>query len=85
MNAGCAYSRANVTRFLELLDTLPIGIDAQTARRAFTHTLPLARAHALSAYDASYLELSMREGLLLATLDQRLHKVARSVGVRIFE
>jgi len=56
-------SRADADRFLELLNGLPIRVDIRTAERALTHTLPLARAHNLSAYDASYLELSMREGL----------------------
>ena len=78
-------ARADVARFLELLDALPIEIDDQTASRAFSHTLPLARAHSLSAYDAAYLELSMREGFVLATLDQRLRKAARAVGVAVFD
>jgi predicted nucleic acid-binding protein len=78
-------ARTDVTRFLELLNALPIEIDDQTAGRALTHTLPLARTHSLSAYDAAYLELSMREGLALATLDQRLRKAARAVGVPLFE
>jgi len=78
-------ARADVARFLELLDALPIEIDDRTAQRAFSHTLPLARAHSLSAYDAAYLELSMREGFVLATLDQRLRKAARAVGVTVFD
>ena len=32
---------ADVMRFLELLRELPIEIDAQTAARALSHTLPL--------------------------------------------
>ena len=32
----------------------------------------LGRAHQLSAYDAAYLELAVREALPVATLDQRL-------------
>ena len=65
---------ADVMRFLELLRELPIEIDAQTAARALSHTLPLARTHRLSAYDAAYLELAMREKLILTTLDNRLRK-----------
>jgi predicted nucleic acid-binding protein len=37
----------------------------------------------LSAYDASYLELAMREGLPLATLDARLMAAARKAHVAI--
>jgi predicted nucleic acid-binding protein len=41
----------------------------------------LARAHRLSVYDATYLELAQREGLPLATLDADLRKAAASEGV----
>ncbi|MEK7753053.1 MAG: type II toxin-antitoxin system VapC family toxin, partial [Acidobacteriota bacterium] len=44
-------------------------------------TLSLARRYALSAYDAAYLELALREGLPLATLDSALRKAARKTGV----
>ena len=72
-----------VAQFLELLSGLPIDTDAQTARRAFSTTLQLARDHNLSAYDATYLELAMREGLTLATLDTQLKSAARSAGVKL--
>jgi predicted nucleic acid-binding protein len=38
----------------------------------------------LSAYDAAYLELAMREGLPLATLDERLNNAATVSGIAIF-
>jgi hypothetical protein len=44
-------------------------------------SLHLARAHNLSVYDASYLELAVRRGLPLATLDDKLKAAARAVGV----
>jgi predicted nucleic acid-binding protein len=44
----------------------------------------LARAHNLSSYDASYLELAMRLGLPLATLDDKLKTAAKAVGVSLF-
>ena len=43
--------------------------------------LGLAREHALSVYDAAYLEVASRRGLPLATLDQRLSGAAGAVGV----
>ena len=76
---------ADVMRFLELLRELPIEIDAQTAARALSHTLPLARTHRLSAYDAAYLELAMREKLILTTLDNRLRKAAQGLGVAVLD
>lgn len=55
---------------------------------AITHplsdTLQLARRYKLSAYDASYLELALRKGMPLATLDEDLHKAAKKVGVKKF-
>ncbi len=43
--------------------------------------IALARRHALTIYDASYLALAKREGVRLATLDERLARAARSEGV----
>ena len=43
--------------------------------------LALAREHGLSVYDATYLDLAMREGAPLATLDRRLADVAQHSGV----
>ena len=48
------------------------------------HILPLARAYGLSAYDAAYLDLAMRERLALATLDGELRKAAKASGVVVF-
>ena len=77
-------SAADVSRFLELLKALSLTVDSQTPQRAFTGALPLARAHGLSVYDAAYLELAMREGLMLATLDRNLRKAAEACRVAVF-
>ena len=69
------------SEFLTLVQGLEIEIDAQTSAQAFGETLSLARRHALSAYDAAFLELALREGLPLATLDSALRKAARKTGV----
>ena len=76
---------ATSTRFLRRLSDLPIRIDAQTATYAFTHTLVLARNHQLTSYDASYLELALREGMELATLAGKLRTAAQRAGARVFE
>ena len=75
---------SDIARFFELLHGLSIETDTQTASRALSDTLQLARTHDLSAYDATYLELAMREGLGLATLDGRLERAAKAVGVELF-
>ena len=41
----------------------------------------LAERHALSTYDAAYLELAARRGLPLATRDANLARAARAAGV----
>jgi len=43
----------------------------------------LADNHALSAYDAGYLELSLRFGGQLATLDRNLARAAIAAGVHV--
>ena len=76
-------SEADAVRFLELLSHLPIVVDEETARRALGSTMQLAREYALTAYDAAYLELAMRLGLPLATLDQKLREAALRAGVAV--
>ena len=39
--------------------------------------LSLAQRHNLTAYDAAYLELALREKAILATLDRRLAEAGR--------
>lgn len=72
---------ARTSEFIALIGALPIVVDEQTPRLALTTVLDAARSEALSAYDASYLELAMRRGLPLATKDGALAKAAQRVGV----
>jgi len=75
---------AEATRFLGIIGTFPIVIDEETASRTWTDTIHLARTHALSSYDASYLELAIRLGLPLAAQDGKFKHAAESAGVPIF-
>lgn len=70
-------------RFVHVLRALPITVDVGALSEAFGAVLAIGREHGLSAYDAAYLELAMREGLPLATQDERLVAVARLVGVTL--
>lgn len=70
--------------FLEMLAGVAIQPDDATFARALTDALHLARRYGLSSYDASYLELALRAGLPLATLDADLAKAARKAGVKRF-
>jgi predicted nucleic acid-binding protein len=78
-----ALTIAQVTGFLEELSAWPIQVDTLGVDRAFQQILSTAREHNLSAYDAAYLELAIREGLPLATLDDDLREAAKAVGVKI--
>jgi predicted nucleic acid-binding protein len=84
-----AEARAMVTEarsgaFLEMLDGVGIEVDSATFEHALSDTLQLARRYRISAYDASYLELALRRGLPLATLDDDLQKAAKKAGVKKF-
>lgn len=65
------------------LGALPIEVDLDTASRAFSGSWPLAAQYGLTTYDAAYLELAIRRGLPLATLDERLVSAARAEGVTL--
>ena len=76
------FEEADAVRFLDVLDTLPLAVDTEIARHELgNRILRVGIAHGLSAYDASYLELAMRRGLALATLDQRLVRAMERTGV----
>jgi predicted nucleic acid-binding protein len=76
-------SAADIGRFFGLLEGLSFSTDAQMPEHALGRTLELARRYGLTAYDATYVELAMREGLPLATTDLRVREAARAAGVRI--
>ena len=78
-------TEARTQVFAATLMRLNITTDTATANHALSDTLNLARRYKLSAYDAAYLELALRRGLPLATLDADLEKAARKAGVKRFE
>jgi predicted nucleic acid-binding protein len=78
-------TEAQATAFLASLTGLPIVVDGQTATRAWSDIIALARSHNLSTYDAAYLELAMRESMPLATLDDKLETAAKAIGVLRFK
>ena len=63
------------------LALLPISIDAETDRHAWGATLQLSERHRLTLYDSAYLELALRRGLPLASLDAELRGAAEAEGV----
>jgi predicted nucleic acid-binding protein len=74
-------NQADATKWLQYLRSLPIRTDNDLAERAWSEILGLARSHALTTYDAAYLELALRLGLPLASLDATLTAAAKDAGV----
>ena len=75
----------DVRRFVELLGGLTIVEQSQTVADTVRNVLPLARKYDLSAYDAAYLDVAVRQSAPLATLDSALQKACRSAGIKIFK
>jgi predicted nucleic acid-binding protein len=75
---------AEIQRALADLEALPIEVEGVGHGRALREVLQLSRQEGLTVYDAAYLELAMREGLPIATLDDQLREAARRVGVPEF-
>ena len=71
--------------YLSMLKRFPIDVLWMDDAREFEETHLLAKEHGLSAYDAAYLEMAIRENLPLATNDEPLKKAARAVGVRLVD
>jgi predicted nucleic acid-binding protein len=76
-------SEADSIRFLTLLAQLPLTVEQEQSEKAMMRILALARKHKLSSYDASYLDLAMRSGLPIATLDKNLRAAAKRAQVAI--
>jgi predicted nucleic acid-binding protein len=74
-------TQSDVTEALSLLGALPIITDSETAAKAGSETIALARQYGLTIYDAAYLELAMRRGASLATSDLQLANAAADAGV----
>ena len=68
---------ADSARFIALLSELPIIVEQEPPERMIKEIFALARKHKLSSYDASYLDLAMRKGLPIATLDKKLITAAK--------
>lgn len=74
---------AGSTRFIALLSELPIIVEQESPERMIKDIFALARKYKLSSYDASYLDLAMRKGLPIATLDKNLFAAAKRSKVPI--
>lgn len=70
-----------VAEFKDFLSALPISIDNSTSARALGSIYTLAKTEQLTVYDATYLEIAIRENLPIATFDKNLKKAAKRNNV----
>jgi len=74
---------AGIAQAVALFSRIPVLVDPETNEHASAETLSLARQHALSVYDAAYLELALRRGAVLASLGGPLRLAAKDLGVTV--
>ncbi|MDB5472377.1 MAG: DNA-binding protein [Caulobacter sp.] len=74
-------STAQVGAFLLQFDALPLRMDAPPNASTLDAIVSLARREKLTVYDATYLELALRHGAMVATKDQQLAAAARNLGL----
>jgi predicted nucleic acid-binding protein len=77
-------TRDLTSAFIEDFNRLPVDVDMESGGLvAFASTHALCRRHALTPYDAAYLEIAVRNQAALATLDQDLIRAATTEGVTL--
>jgi predicted nucleic acid-binding protein len=77
-------SSSKAAQFLAELAALPVAEDRVRPSVSQGEILALSRRHGLTAYDAVYMELTLRTGRALATFDKQLAKAIRKAGGRVF-
>jgi predicted nucleic acid-binding protein len=74
---------AQTSAFLKLVRALPIRTDDTPRHRVSESIIALGRRHRLTAYDAAYVELSLRDAAPLATFDDSIRRCAPALGIEI--
>lgn len=75
-------SNTHAEAFLKSLDSLP---ERLSDPLLYDEVFSLAIRNNLTVYDAAYLDLALREGLPIASLDAALIRAAARSGVAIFQ
>jgi len=75
---------ADSATFLSILSLLQVVQDSVPPGKSIHSVMHLGRLHNLTAYDAGYLELALRQASALATFDRKLAEAARKSGVPVF-
>ncbi len=74
-------TRSESERFIALMHASPITVDGSAMQSISDGILSIAREQQVSAYDAAYLEVAMREGLPLASIDGRVRTAMTALGI----
>ena len=73
-------SASQSTKLISFLTSLPVSVLPSSLGHNFETVFPLARAMHISCYDATYLDLAMREDCPMATLDGGMRGACEKVG-----
>lgn len=68
---------------LAQLMRMPITVDFETDRHAWTNTLHFSDRFRITLYDAAYLELAHRRSFPLASIDEELRAAGHALGVAL--
>jgi predicted nucleic acid-binding protein len=68
---------------LDDLKKLHIVSDPETVARAWSTIFELADVYGLTVYDAAYLDLALRQGAALATVDKKLRAAGAASGLEL--
>ena len=72
--------RAGIEKFFSCLSVYDIEVDGETMALAWSKTFAFGERFGLTMYDATYLELALRKGLPLASLDSQLRAAMKKAG-----
>ena len=75
--------KAGTEKFFSSLAVYDIEVDNETITLAWSKTFALGETFGLTMYDAAYLELALRRGLPLASLDKSLRAATQKAGGRV--
>ena len=72
---------AKSRRFVALIRSLPIRVVDHSPARVFDDVLGLGRDRNLTSYDAAYLDLARRLEMPIASINRRITRAAKRLGV----
>lgn len=78
-------NHSEVLKIISLFDQFNLNTDNSNGAKFSNRIYELSRLYKLTAYDATYLELSIRKGAGLASFDNQLLNSAKEAGVKIFD